>query len=159
MKKLMLLFHVFSLLALPSNSFSQDRKSYSWMLEGAGLLCKVHDSGCYGIAFRAHRLRIAGGYLGVETGILGCIGGETGFLSLDIGFRLRPIPNGRFSPFVGVGSGLGSCGEWGGSIKRGYLGIEAMISSRSIITATYQIGSHGGDQGPSFFAIGLAWFP
>ena len=147
---------IFSALTLSGHLFSQDRKSYKWMLEGTAILLKVHSRGYKlpGLAFRAHRFpKNSGGIIGAEVSVLA----STKFLSLDAGLRLRFLSNGTFSPFIGGGAGYGICDEWRGLIIRGNFGIEVKTGPQSIFTATYQIGSHDGMAGPSFFAIGVGY--
>lgn len=124
---------IFSALTLSNHSFSQDTESYKGMFEGTALLCKVHEEGFRspGLSFRAHRfLKNSDGMISAEVSALL----STSFLSLDAGLRLRSLPIGRFSPFIGVGAGLGTCGEWIGLIIRGNIGIEVKIGSQSIFT-------------------------
>ncbi len=154
MIKRIVFFFVFSVLTQSSHLFSQDGKGYSWIFEGAATLCKVHSNGFSspGLAFRAHRMLKNSG-VGFEARILAC----TSFLSLDAGLRLGISSNGKFSPFIGGGVGLGTCGEWFGLIIRGNFGIEVEIGPQSIFIASYQIGTHGGQAGPSFFAVGVGY--
>jgi hypothetical protein len=147
---------IFSVLILSSHLFSQDSESYKWMFEGTATLSKVHEGGFRspGLAFRAHRfLKNSGSNHSVEVNVLA----STSFLSLGAGLRLRLLQNGTFSPFIGGGAGLGTCGEWIGLIFRGNFGIEFKIGPQSIFIAQYQIGSHGSQAGPSFFAIGVGY--
>ncbi len=154
MIKLIVFFFIFPVLTQSSHLFSQERKGYSGMFEGAATLCKVHSGGFSspGLAFRVrHMIKNSG--VGFEASILAC----TSFLSLDAGFRLGASSNGKFSPFFAGGVGIGTCGEWFGLIIRGNFGIEAEIGPRSIFIATYQIGTHGGQAGPSFFSVGVGY--
>jgi hypothetical protein len=117
---------------------------YRWIVEGGVAAASIH-----GTSYEK-------GHMGLETMFLGALGGETGFLSLDVGLRLRAIPDGEFSPFVGGAAGVGTCFEWVGLVVRGYGGFEVRLKPRLALTAAYQFGSHGGDEGPSAFTVGLA---
>jgi hypothetical protein len=131
---------------------------YRWIVEGGVAAASIHGTSYENIGLHGRILRSLDetGHMGLETMFLGALGGETGFLSLDVGLRLRPIPDGEFSPFVGGAAGVGTCFEWVGLVVRGYGGFEVRLKPRLALTAAFQFGSHGGDEGPSAFTVGLA---
>jgi hypothetical protein len=140
-----------------------ERKDYNWMVEAAGLVAEIHDDGYifHGFLLKYHYHGILTRYLGIEAGYIRFsgwkenFGSDEIFISLNVGIRLRLNPKGKISPFIGAGKATGGCNGWSGIMSYGCLGLEARIHRNLRITGTFQMGSHGGAQGPTLFALGI----
>lgn len=141
-------------MVLPAVLFAQDKPPARIQVEGG--LFQIHTPELGGAGtFRYIRPLDAQGF-NYEIKITFGASEGGGWLGGDIGvryiFKIRSI-----SPFIGAGLGVGTCGDWTGISFHGTFGFELDFGNGNYLPVSIQFGIHGGETGPTMYAVGIGW--
>jgi len=140
-------------LASGAGAAAADEVPRAWTLAVEPAWGRIHDDdGAAAGSLRAFRALDRGGRLRAQAGLT-----LSSYGALDVGIEVRLCRSCRVAPVLGVGGGLLSEEEYGGTFARATAGLEAVLAPRVVLRATVQAGTHDGQAGPHLAALGLGW--
>jgi hypothetical protein len=132
----------------------------AWFVRVEGGAAKIHDrdpsSAWLGARFGRKIPR--NGILRWDMGFAGS-GADEGFFTFTGGIELQPVPRFFVTPVIRGEIGLLAEPEFGGVVYSGQFGLAINPVRLISIRGVYQIGGHGGAEGPTGFlgAIEFRW--
>ncbi len=132
----------------------------AWFLRVEGGAAKIHgrDPSSAWLGARFGRKIPRNGILRWDMGFAGS-GADEGFFTFTGGIELQPVPRFFVTPVIRGEIGLLAEPEFGGVVYSGQFGLAINPARLISIRGVYQIGGHGGAEGPTGFlgAIEFRW--
>lgn len=132
----------------------------TWFLRVEGGAAKIHgrDPSSAWLGARFGRKIPRNGILRWDMGFAGS-GTDEGFFTFTGGIELQPVPRFFVTPVIRGEIGLLAEPEFGGVVYSGQFGLAINPARLISIRGVYQIGGHGGAEGPDGFlgAIEFRW--
>ncbi len=132
----------------------------AWFLRVEGGATKIHgrDPSSAWLGARFGRKIPRNGILRWDMGFAGS-GADEGFFTFTGGIELQPVPRFFVTPVIRGEIGLLAEPEFGGVVYSGQFGLAINPARLISIRGVYQIGGHGGAEGPTGFlgAIEFRW--